>query len=345
MLVDMDSFFASCEQLKDPSLEGKAYVVGTSEEARKDRAVVQTASYAARKFGVHSAMPFSMALKLKPDLIYLPSDDKFYEQTSEKVILVLKSFKLRVEVMSIDEMAIDSATDGYDEAFGLAEEIKAKIQKEVGLPCTIGVSTSKTYAKMVCDAFKPNRVGMVRKEELRAFLSDKDVIEILGVGEKTKEKLKKMGVNKISELAKVRPTLLVENFGKFGAELGRIANGEDESGVVEGTPELSIGREITLDTETEEIEEVRQVMEKLTKEAIGELAKRKLWYRNVGAKARYTDFSLRTKARRLSNYTDSYETALNTSIELLKELMARGKVRKIGVRLSEFSKQAGQAKL
>ena len=213
------------------------------------------------------------------------------------------------------------------------------------MPCTIGISTSKVYAKMACDAFKPDRVGMVRKEELKKFLADKDVIEIIGVGGKTKERLNKMRITKISDLAKANPTVLVEAFGKFGAELSRIARGEDESGVEESGPAVSIGRETTLDTETDDVDQVSGVMAKLTKEAIGELGKRKLWYRSVGSKVRYTDFTIRTKAKRLSNYTDSYDTALGTSIELIRELLAKGKARKVGIRLSEFSKQAGQAKL
>ncbi len=345
LLIDMDSFFAACEQLRHPELKDKAFVVGTSDESRKGKAVVQTASYAARKFGVHSAMPFAMALKLKPDLIYLPSDDKFYEQTSEKIVKLLGTYKLRMEVMSIDEMALDSTLEDYDEAFRLAETIRSRINRDIGLPCTIGISTSKIYAKMACDAFKPDKVGMVRKDELKKFLSDKDVIEIIGVGEKTKEKLNKMKINKISELAKANPTVLIEAFGKFGSELSKIAKGEDESGVEESGPQVSIGRETTLEKDSNDTEEIASVMERLTKEAIDDLSKRKLWYRNVASKVRYSDFTVRTKAKGLSNYTDSYDTALAISMELIKELLANGKARKVGIRLSDFSKQAGQAKL
>ena len=345
LLIDMDSFFASCEQLRHPELKDKPFVVGTSEESKKEKAVVQTASYAARKFGVHSAMPFSMALKLKPDLIYLPSDDKFYEETSARIVKLLGTYRLRMEVMSIDEMALDSTLEDYDEAFRLAETIKSRINREIGLPCTIGVSTSKIYAKMVCDAFKPDRVGMVKKDELRKFLADKDVIEIIGVGGKTKERLNKMKITKISELAKANPTLLVEAFGKFGADLSRIARGEDESGVEEGGPQISIGRETTLESDSDDMEAIAPVMEKLTKEAIADLAQRNIWYRSVSGKVRYSDFSIRTKTKRLANATDSYDTALSTSIELVRELLANGKARKVGIRLSEFSKQAGQAKL
>lgn len=345
LLIDMDSFFASCEQLRHPELKDKPFVVGTSEESKKAKAVVQTASYAARKFGVHSAMPFSMALKLKPDLVYLPSDDKFYEETSNKIVKLLGTYKLRMEVMSVDEMALDSTLEDYDEAFRLAETIRSRINRDMGLPCTIGVSTSKIYAKMVCDAFKPDKVGMVKREELKKFLSDKDVIEIIGVGEKTRERLNRMKITKISELAKANPTVLVEAFGKFGAELSRIARGEDDSGVVEGGPQISIGRETTLEKDSSDMEEVVPVLEKLTKEAMEDLAKRNLWYRSVSGKVRYSDFTVRTKTKRLANATDSYEVALNTSVEMVKDLIGGQTIRKVGVRLSELSDKKGQAKL
>ena len=286
-------------------------------------------------------MPFAMALKLKPDLIYLPSDDKFYEETSDKIIKLLGTYKLRMEVMSIDEMALDSTLEDYDEAFRLAETIRSRINRDIGLPCTIGVSISKIYAKMACDAFKPDKVGMVRKEELKKFLENKDVIEIIGVGEKTKEKLNKMKINKISELAKTNPTVLVETFGKFGAELSRIARGEDESGVMEGGPQVSIGRETTLEKNSEDMEEIVPVMEGLVKEAVAELGKRNLWYRSVSGKVRYSDFTVRTKTKRLANATDSFDVAFNTSVELVKELVGSQKVRKVGVRLAELSDKKG----
>jgi nucleotidyltransferase/DNA polymerase involved in DNA repair len=345
LLIDMDSFFAACEELKNPDLKGKPFVVGTSDESRKERAVVQTASYAARKFGIRSAMAFATAVKLKPDLVYLPSDDSFYEQTSSKIVRLLATYKLRMEVMSIDEMALDSAMESYDDAFRLAEGIKDRIRREIGLPCTIGISVSKVYAKMACDAFKPDRVGMVKREDLRKFLADKDVIEIIGIGEKTKERLNRMRIKTIPDLAKANPTVLVEAFGKFGAEMSRIARGEDDSGVEEGGPAVSIGREITLENESDDLGEVSSALAKLVKEAIAELAKRNLWYRSVSGKVRYPDFTIRTKTKRLANYTDSYDTALGTSIELIKGLLADGKARKVGIRLSEFSKQAGQSKL
>ena len=345
LLIDMDSFFAACEELKHPELKGKPFVVGTFEESKKEKAVIQTASYAARKFGVRSAMPFATAIKLKPDLTYLPSDDKFYEETSSKIVKLLGTYKLRMEVMSIDEMALDSTLEDYDEAFRLAETIKERIKRDIGLPCTIGISVSKIYAKMACDAFKPDKVGMVKKEELKKFLADKEVIEIIGVGEKTKERLNRMKIKKISELAKANPTVLVEAFGKFGSELSRIARGEDDSGVEEGGPAISIGRETTLETESGDMEEIAGVMEKLTREAVAELAKKNMWYRSVSGKVRYPDFSIRTKTKRLANATDSYEVAFTTSLELVKELIGNQKARKVGIRLAELSDKKGQSKL
>jgi DNA polymerase-4 len=186
---------------------------------------------------------------------------------------------------------------------------------------------------------------MVRKEELKKFLSDRDVIEIIGVGGKTREKLGKMKINKISDLAKANPTLLVEAFGKFGSELSRIARGEDDSGVEENGPAVSIGRETTLENDSDDLDVVSAAMAKLAQEAVGELAKRNLWYRSVSGKVRYPDFSIRTKTKRLANSSDSYEVAFNTSLELVRELMGSQKARKVGIKLSELSDKKGQSRL
>lgn len=342
LLLDMDYFFAACEELRNPELKTKAFVVGTAEASKKERGVVQTSNYVARSFKIKSAMPVSTALKLKPDLMYLPSDEKFYSEMSEKVIKLLQSYNFKMEVMSIDEMAIDTNNMDYDSAMRLAENMKAKINGEIGLPCTIGISTTKIYAKMVCDAFKPNRIGLVKKEELTAFLSDKDVDAISGVGGKTKEKLNGMKIFKILDLLKCSPMALVENFGRFGPELLAIAKGEDDSGVQESTDAISIGREITMEQETDDIKSIQKVMEPLTREAIDELNKKKMWYRSVSAKVRYPDFSFRTKTKRLANNTDSYDIALSTAMGLLNALLEGRKARKVGVRLSELSAKGGQ---
>jgi nucleotidyltransferase/DNA polymerase involved in DNA repair len=338
----MDYFFAACEELRHPELKQKAFVVGTASTEKKERGVVQTSNYLARSFKIKSAMPVAMAMKLKPDLVYLPSDEKFYEEESSKIVKLLESYHLEMEVMSIDEMALDTGDADYKKAMALAEGIKSRISSEVGLPCTIGISTSKIYAKMVCDAFKPNKIGMVRKEELLGFLADKDVDSISGVGGKTKERMNRIGIYKIPDIAKCPPLVLRENFGRFGPELYKIARGEDESGVEEGAPAISIGRETTMERDTGDMKKISKLVEELAKETIEELKNRNMWYRAVSGKVRYSDFSFRTKTRRLPNYTDSYDAAFGTCVALIEDLLDGKTARKVGIRLSELEPKKGQ---
>jgi DNA polymerase-4 len=242
-------------------------------------------------------------------------------------------------------MAVEIPGEDYDKAMEFGRSVKAEIKAKIGLPCTIGISTSVTYAKMVCDSVKPDGIGIVKKEELEEFLANKDVGSILGVGGKTKEKLNAMGVYKISDLAKRRPLALMENFGKFGAELARVAAGEDIGGIVDNTGVISIGRERTIDNETNDLNVVSKVIEGLAKETFADLNAKNLWFRTVGAKVRYTDFSFRTKVRKLPNYTDSYDLAVATCMELMKDLIHERKVRKVGIRLTDLQSKKGQKKI
>ena len=338
----MDYFFAACEEVRHPELKGKAFVVGTASIAKKERGVVQTCNYEARKFGIHSAMATAQALKLKPDLVYLESDDSYYEETSAKLMRLLKECKMPLETVSIDEAAIDLGEMDYQSGESLAKEIKKRIKKELGLPSTIGVSTGKVYAKMECDVSKPDGLGVLKKDEIHDFLKDKKISALLGVGRKTEEKLNKMGIEKIGQLAKMDPNVIVENFGEFGKELYLLANGNDTSKVTESYSVLSIGRERTLERETRNLEEIDCMLKKLSKEVIEEAKRQGMWFRGISVKARYYDFTERIKNRKLSNYTDSLDVLYNTSTKLIRELIGDKNVRKVGVRTYYLESRKGQ---
>lgn len=344
LLVDMDYFFAACEESRHPDLKEKPFVVGTAPAESKERGVVQTCNYVARKFGIRSAMPTAQALKLNPGLTYLHSDEPFYEQMSEKVVGIIRSYGLMMETLSIDEVAIDSVNDDYGDAMSLAESIKERINRELGLPCTIGISTSKVYAKMVCDAYKPDRIGMVRKDDLAGFMRDKEVGAILGVGPKTRLRLKEMNVKSIGDLAGVGATVLIERFGKFGGELHLISIGEDRSGIVKETDAISIGRERTID-ETSDMEVIGRKIMDLAHETFEELSKKQMRFGAVGAKVRYSDFSIRTKTRKLSKPSDSLDVAYNMCISLVGQMVSGRKVRKVGIRLTDLERNSGQMKI
>lgn len=342
LFIDMDYFFAACEELRHPELKTKPLVVGTATIARKERGVVQTCNYEARKYGIHSAMATMQALKLKPDLVYLESDDDYYSDMSQNVMALLKSYRFSTEVISIDEAALDICDKSYDEAERLAKEIKGRINKELGLPCTLGVSVGKIYAKMVCDSSKPNGIGMLREGEIKQFLRDKEIGKLLGVGRKTEERLNAMGITKIGELAKMDPNVLLEMFGEFGKELFLLANGIDNSKVVESYSVLSVGRERTLERETRDLREIEYMLDALSKEVVTELKKQGLWFKGVSVKARYSDYTERIKNRKLNNYTDSLDVLQKLSGQLIKELVKDKDVRKVGVRTYMLETRKGQ---
>jgi DNA polymerase IV (archaeal DinB-like DNA polymerase) len=255
---------------------------------------------------------------------------------------LLKGYKFPTEVISIDEAALDLGEMDYSDAEALAKTIKSRINNELGLPCTIGVSVGKIYAKIVCDSSKPNGLGIVKDEELRGFLNEKEITALLGVGKKTAEKLNAMKIRTIGELAKVDPNVLVEKFGVFGKELFMLANGSDNSRIVENYSVISIGRERTLDSETKNLDDINAMLELLSKEVISEIKKQGLWFKGISVKARYSDFTERIKNRKLNNYTDSFDTLYGNAKELIKPLINDKNVRKVGVRTYMIENRKGQ---
>lgn len=346
LFLDMDYFFAACEESRHPELKEKAFVVGTATIARKEKGVVQTCNYEARKFGIRSGMPTMQALKLDPSLVYLESDDNFYEQVSGKVMELLKSYGFATEVISIDEAALDIGDMDYAEAESLARKIKGKIAKELGLPCTIGICAGKVYAKIVCDSAKPDGIKVLRGEDVKDFLKGMKIGSILGVGKKSEDRLRKISVSKVAELAKMDPNVLIDMFGDFGKELFLLANGIDDSKVNPNYDEvLSIGRERTFDSDTRSFAEIERMAGILSDEVHMELGKKRMWFRGISVKARYSDFTERIKNKKISNYTDSVDTLKSNAVSLLRDITSGRTVRKIGVRVYMLEKMGGQRSL
>lgn len=344
LLIDMDYFFAACEELRHQEYKNKALVVGTSSSENKEKGVVQTCNYIARKYGIHSAMSMSEALKLNPNLTYVASDEAYYEQISRKLEQLIRSRELRMEVMSIDEIAIETSDDDYSKALALAESIKDEINNTLGLPCTIGVSCAIVYAKMVCDAYKPNKIGVVRREDLVDFIKDKDVGAIIGVGDKTKKRLDEMGIKTIGQLAKSNPANLIAKFGKFGGELALISRGDMIDIIHPDQQKISISRERSVD-QSLGIDGIEMVMKHLADEIIAEVKEKNMSFGSVSSKVRYIDFSYSMRTKKLSVQTDSAQILYRYSIALLKVLMKSNKVRKVGIRVSELKENSNQMRL
>ncbi len=345
LYVDMDYFFAACEEARHPELRGKPLITGTSPEETKFRGVVEAANYEARKFGIHSAMPTSMAYRLKPDIKYIYSDEPYYESISAKIMEMLSGYGFRMEVDSIDEAAMELDVADYPDALKLAKEIKQKIKQNFDLPCTIGVSTGKIFAKIVCDSAKPNGIRVLEEKDIQDFLKDKDIEKIPGVGRKTAEKLATLKIKKIGDLAKADPMMLIDSVGSFGRELFLIANGTDESTVEENVSVVSIGRERTLENNATKMNDIDSMLNNLTDEVISEVKKQKLMFKTIGVKARYADFTDRIKSKSFNTYSDSKDLVLSTARTLLGGLIGEKPVRKIGVRVSSLISVKGQRNL
>ncbi len=345
LFIDMDYFFAACEELRRPELKGRPFVVGTHPEKDRFRGVVQTCNYEARKFGVRSAMSVTKAFELCKDLIYVPDDWRYYEEMSAKVMQLIRSYSFPVEQDSVDEAAVDLGKTGYDEAKRIGEELKGKVNAEIGLPCTIGISYGKYLAKMVCDASKPNGFGIVTEKETERFLKDKAVGKLPGVGEKTEAKLKSMGITTIGELARVNPVTLIDKFGSAGVDMQQLAKGVDDSKVVSTEETLSIGRQSTLYQNTDDIVVVGKKLRELSDEVAREAERKGFRFKNVGVMVRYEDFTQITRSANLRHYSSSGDDIYAAAMALAKGLVSERKVRKVGVRVASLLETKGQKAL
>ncbi len=343
--IDMDCFFAACEELRNPKLKGKPFIVGTHTEREKFRGVVQTCSYEARKYGIRSAMPVTRAFGLCQELVYVPDDFKYYEEMSKRVMDLVKGQGFPVEQDSIDEAAIDTGSGSYEEARRIGERIKAGINSGIGLPCTVGISYGKYLAKMACDASKPNGFGIVKEEGIHSFLGEKPVGKLPGVGERTESKLRSMGIETIGQLARANPVILMGKLGSAAAEIQQLANGIDDSRVVASEETLSIGRQKTLSYETTDMRIIGRQLKELSSEVAKEASLKGFRFKNVGVMVRYSDFTQLTKSTNARHYSSSGDDIYKEALALVKGLVSEKKVRKVGVRVSALLSIKGQRAL
>ncbi len=347
MLIDMDYFFVACEEIKRPELKTRPTIVGADPKEGRGRGVVMTCNYVARKFGIHSAIPISQAYKLKPDAEYLPMDYSYYEKKSAEVLSIVREFAGKAEQVSIDEFFIDVSdkVENYEKALEYAKKIKEEINEKANLPCSIGISSTKLVAKMACEKAKPNGIKLVKDEEANAFLAPLPVGQLYGIGKKTEEKLGKMGYKTVGDLAKASMMKLMDEFGSFGIDIHNYANAIDESEVLENYEVKSISREFTFEHDTKKDEHVIKEINKLAKQVGKDIEERKLSFKVVTLKLRYSDFTehLHSKSIRPTNVAE--EIARN-AVELYKENADKEKkVRKLGVRASGFTDYKSQKRL
>ncbi len=347
-LIDMDYFFVACEELRHREIRGKPAVVGSDPKREGGRGVVMTASYAARKFGIRSGMPISMAYRIKKDLAYVPQDFEYYEEMSAKVMALVKTYADKFEQVSIDEAFIDISkmASGYDEALELMKGLKKEIREKIGLPCSIGISVNKLMAKMASEGAKPDGIKVVKEEDAAVFLAKKPVGELYGVGRKTSRMLEEFGYRTIGDLAKANPVVLVERFKSYGAELHNSANGIDDSDVQENWEVKSISRERTFGRDTSDRHEIVKAIGDMSKEVGEDLKKQGFAYKVVTIKLRYSDFEENLRSRSLTHRSVDTDEIAQVATQLFDKYMEKGEeLRKIGVRISNLAKYKGQKRM
>ena len=330
--VDLDAFFASVEQTDNPQLKGRPVIVGGS---IKRRGVVSTASYEARKFGVHSAQPIAQARKLCPQGVFLKVRMDRYREISRRILKILSSYTPKLEPMSIDEAFLDIT--GCENLFGKAEdiarEIKTRIKKEVGLSCSMGVAPNKFLAKMASDMKKPDGLVVIREDEKESFLANLPVGKIWGVGKVAERKLQQMGIYTIGELREPSFSRLEHTFGKLGGRLYTLCRGIDDSPVITNKEIKSISGETTFPHDISE----RKILEKTLYQLSANVAKRlgneDLWARSIQLKVRFSDFTTITRSHTYEEATNLAEPIWQRAKELLDKRvnLSSRKVRLIGV--------------
>jgi DNA polymerase IV len=348
--VDMDAFFVSVEELFDPSLKGKAVVVGGQ---RNERGVVAAASYEARKFGVHSAMPLRTAAKLCPQAIFVNGHPDRYRTCSEKVRRVLESFTPQVEMASIDEAYLDMT--GTERLHGppllAAHKLHQKMKTDTQLNCSIGIGTSRLVAKVCSGKAKPHGMLFAVPGQEAKLLAPLDVRDIPGVGKVTEQKLLALGILTVGDLTRFDDRFLEEHFGKWGLALAGKARGQDAGGWFDGVigeneAAKSVSHEHTYDQDTARVEQIESTLMRLSEMVGRRLRESQLHARTLQLKLRYKDFTTITRARTLDSPTQLDNEIYHQIHSLFHANWRLGaEVRLLGVQASGFGESPSQGNL
>ena len=346
----MDAFFVSVEELFDPSLKGKPVVVGGK---RDQRGVVAAASYGARKFGVHSAMPLRTASRLCPHAIFVDGHPTRYREYSKKVFAILQRFSPQVEMASIDEAFLDLT--GTERLHGApllaAHALHETICTETELKCSLGLAGSRLVAKVSSDHAKPNGVLYVLPGQEACFLAPLDVRKIPGVGKKTEASLHSLGIHRVGDLAALDESFLAERFGRWGLALAGKARGEDAGGwfdspIGANDDPKSISHEHTFSEDTADGQHLETTLLKLSEMVANRLREHGLYSRTIQLKLRDEDFSTITRAQSLDHATQLDSEIASAAIRLFRQAWDRKTpIRLVGVHAGSLQDTEGQMSL
>jgi DNA polymerase-4 len=327
--LDMDAFYVSVELRRRPELRGRPVIVAGS----GPRAVVTTASYEARRFGVGSAMPAARARRLCPDGVFLAPDFAYYREASRDVMTIVRSEVEQVEVVGLDEAYLELT--GLPAPHATMRRLVAEIERQTGLSASVGIGPSKLVAKVGSDAEKPRGFVVLTREQARQRFAGSPPGIVPGIGPRTVERLRALGIGTLSTLAAAPDQALQDAFGpRHGAELRRRARFEDESPVTEERKVLSESRETTFDRDISDLGELESLLSGLVERLCAALIAQGRRGRTIGIKVRLDDFSTHTRARTLSEPVSAADRVGPVALELLRRFDPPRPVRLLGVRVA-----------
>lgn len=335
--IDMDAFFAAVELQRRPELAGRPLVIGGRGDPQA-RGVVSTASYEARRYGIHSGMPLRTASRLCPDAVFLRVDHAAYAAVSAKVKAALATVSPVLEDAGIDEAYLDLSAVAGDAA-ALGREIKRRVREATGLTCSVGIAPNKRLAKIASDLEKPDGLTILGEEDAAARIAGLPVRKVPGIGPVTEAHLARLGVKTIGELAGLPAARLIAEFGPARAEfLYEAARGIDERALVTHWEPKERSRETTFQEDTRDVQVVRRTVAELAREIAEELRAEGYRGRRVGIKIRFAGFDTHTRQHTLAEPTDAAETIRRAAFACLQRLPLDRPVRLVGVRVGELEK-------
>ncbi len=335
--IDMDAFFAAVEQRRRPALAGKSVVIGGQGDPSK-RGVVSTSNYEARKYGVHSGMPLRTAYKLCPHAVFLPVDYEAYSAVSLKFKAVLKTISPVMEDVGIDEAYLDlSALSETNEE--IAKRIKTGITEATGLTCSIGISLNKLLAKIASDMQKPDGLTILAEADIETRVWPMPIRKLYGVGPKTEEHLRHIGIETIGQLAALPLEKLIDHFGgSYGYYLYDASRGNDDSPLVTHWEPKSISRETTFQEDVKNWQVIAGTLADLTREVVADMIEHGYKAKTITTKIRFSDFETLTRAITIPDFTDAEEDIRKAAFACLKRIDLNKRIRLVGVRTSNLKK-------
>jgi DNA polymerase-4 len=338
---DMDAFYASVAELDDPSLRGKAVVVGAG-----IRGVVLSANYAARKYGIRAAMPVGRAKRMAPNAIFVSPDHHRYSEISSKVMDIFASFTPYVEPLSLDEAFLDIT--GAQRLLGnpreIGQAIRKRVHDECGITCSVGIAPNKFIAKLASGHCKPNGLLEIKEDRIITFLHPLPVSDLWGVGPKTAEHLERLGLKSVRDIAHTPLDTLKRALGDAtGEHLYELSWGRDERDVIPDEPDQSISAAETFSYDIEDPELILQEYLRLTEKASARLRERELFAKTISIKVRFADFSTITRSKTLPLPISSTQEIYAVVKDLFKALkLDRARLRLVGVSFENLREDAPQ---